>query len=100
ASLDSLVEDPVAPEPAAGAGEAEADSLLDAMMAPDDSMSLLRDLEKLGKPPAPKPAPAGAADPAWSFDVPVPQSRMATRFKAAAPKEADAESGALDLGAL
>jgi len=87
ALLESLVE-PSVPEPPAA--KAKPDSLLDAMLAPDDdSMGMLRDLEKLGKPPDP-----------GSYDVPVPASRIATRFKAAAPKAAPSESGALDLGAL
>ena len=98
APLESLVEPPAAAEPKSA--EPEGDSLLDAMMAPDDSSSLLRDLEKLGKPPAAKAGQPGAADPACSYDVPVPASRLGSRFKAAAPKSAGAESGALDLGAL
>jgi serine/threonine protein kinase len=96
--LESLVEEPAVTEPEPPAAEPEAESLLDAMLGPDDdSMGLLRDLEKLGKPPA---SGAAAADPAWSYDVPVPVSRTGTRFKAAAPKAAQAESGGLDLGAL
>jgi serine/threonine protein kinase len=107
ALLESLVEEerPEAAKPAA----ADADSLLDAMMAPaaggrdpddDDPMGLLRDLERLGKPPGVGPASAKPGGPAWSYDVPPPASRLATRFKAAAPKGASRESGTLDLGAL
>jgi len=101
AVVDSLVEPPAAAEPEAAAPEAAepgGDSLLDAIMDPD--LSLLQDLQNLGAPPAAKAAPAGSADPAWSYDVPVPASRSGTRFKAAAPKSADADSGLLDLGAL
>src|SRR5687768_4827373 len=78
--LESLVDEPAAPEP-----EPAGDSLLDAMMAPDDSLGLLHDLERLGKPPEPQAAPA---------------SRLGTRFKAAEAKPAGGDSGALDLGAL
>ena len=96
--LESLVEEPAVTEPEPPAAEPEAESLLDAMLGrDDDSMGLLRDLERLGKPPASGPA---APEPAWSYDVPVPVSRTGTRFKATAPKAAQAESGGLDLGAL
>jgi serine/threonine protein kinase len=101
--IDTHVEPPAAAEPVAAkpeAAEPGGDSLLDAIIAPDDSLSLLQDLENLGAPPAQKAAPAETADPAWSYDVPVPASRMGTRFKAAAPRSAGADSGALDLGAL
>jgi serine/threonine protein kinase len=77
--LESLVDEPAPAEPEPGG-----DSLLDAMMAPDDSLGL-RDLERLGKPPEQKAAPA---------------SRLGTRFKAAEAKSAGGDSGALDLGAL
>jgi len=102
-ALDALVEEPVAvvpPSPKAEAPEPEAESLLDAMMELDDSEGLLSDLQGLGAPPAPSAAPDGAADPGWGHDVPVPKSRMGTRFKAATPRSAGADSGALDLGAL
>jgi hypothetical protein len=107
-ALGSLmeVEEPAAvvPPRAAVAPEAErlGESLLDAMLASDDeSMGLLRDLEKLGAPPAATPAATTPArEQAWSYDVPVPASRTGTRFKAAAPKAAQAESAGLDLGAL
>ena len=101
-ALDALVEEPVAaPEPPnAEAPEPEAESLLDAMMGLDDSEGLLRDLQRLGAPPAPKAAPAEAADPSWGHDVPVPKSRMGTVFTAATPRSAGADSGSLDLGAL
>ena len=96
--LDSLVEEPedaAPPEPPAA--EPEAESLLDAMLGPDDdTLGLLRDLEKLGAPPS----AAGPAAEAWTYDLPVPASRTGTRFKAADPKAAQAESGGLDLGAL
>ena len=103
--LESLVEEPavtepepLTTEPEPPAAEPEAESLLDAMLGPDDdSMGLLRDLENLGKPPA---GGRAGAEPAWSYDVPVPASRTGTRFKAATPKAAQAESGGLDLGAL
>ncbi len=90
APVESLIEPPAAAEPKAAepdAAQPDGDSLLDGIMAPDDSVGLLRDLEKLGAPPAEKAAPAEAG-------------RSGTRFKAAAPKSAGAESGALDLGAL
>jgi hypothetical protein len=78
--LESLVDEPAPAEP-----EPDGDSLLDAMMAPDDSLGLLHDLERLGKPPEQQAAPA---------------SRLGTRFKAAEAKLAGGDSGALDLGAL
>ena len=96
--LESLVEEPASPQPPAA--ERDGDSLLDALMEPDDSLGLLRDLQKLGRPPEVKAAPSGGADPAWSHGVPAPASRLGTRFKATEAKGAGADSGALDLGAL
>jgi len=85
----------------------EPESLLDSMMAPeDDALGLLHDLQRLGAPPQAAPtAAASAAEPrtddvAWSYDVPVPASRTATKFKATAPRANEPESGGLDLGAL
>src|SRR6185436_147823 len=49
----------------------------------DDSEGLLQDLQNLGAPPEHRAAPA-----------------MGTRFKAATPQSAGADSGTLDLGAL
>jgi len=85
-ALESLVDEPVMDVPETAtveAAEPEAESLLDAMMATDDSEGLLQDLQNLGAPPAHRAAPA-----------------MGTRFKAATPQSAGADSGTLDLGAL
>jgi protein kinase-like protein len=102
-ALESLVEEPVAaaPEPdKAESVEPDAESLLDAMMGSDDSDGLLSDLQKLGQPPAPRAAAPAPVDADWGHEIPVPKSRMGTRFTAATPRSAGADSGGLDLGAL